>query len=845
VFGLLAMGSTGLLAPAVAEAFSPFGAQPLLVIPLAHAHPGGPLFDCPTADQTFGPICPPYSPAGLQTMLQNGLDAWYPTETFGQTSWQVRVLSDPNTVDHWWPAPHTLAQYSAKGNRNFTTAVAPVRDAGESILSQAIQDGVISLADALQYHRFLVIDNWNHNSGRAGQTNSIGVPLTYSPAAFQIPSPFGGGPLQLPFVTTASIVSPEVTLPSQVGVNDFLSVVRHELGHQLGEPDLYSQSPCPNVAPGSPPETQSGDNSDCVGPWDHMALDYQGYPGFGLFTRMELGWVDPDPLGTAVKYLDKSFAGTITLDPIEKPQGAPVGISIPADLGAVALARLFGLTGPYGGFLIECRKRLGDDTGIPAEGVLVSYIDPTRGTNHPQDVVRGASTETASTAILSHPPFSSYTNSAYGFSVRYVGSTQDGGCQVAVNVPWSIRYPHVVPAVGWLSGIAGRVGSFGQATSHSVFAGQGIIVNSPARGLARIAAAGPRTTKIAALVRGRLARVRFSYANVGTVRSQGGTAAVSVTEPYTVAACGPQPDGRLVARVRLRGLRAGETATAQVAFRARSSGPIGVTIRFPASGGKSIEQGGIERAVLGFQTHRAGRGGKSSPLSSTILVTSSRHCPGPVSLSASPLVLPKGWTVNVRGLGAALLPGRQRRVSVQVQAPKVAHPQALDIPLAIFATAPAPPLPTGGKLTPSYFAGGEPALLGGLDVLTRVLVPGRPVPAFTLPSLAPPLPSLSYPPALPPRQGSTITLTCPSGGPFGQPETTTGTLSPPDPGTLVTITYTPNRGPSTTHMIAINPDGSFSDSIAPYATVYTVQASWGGDPRLLPTTSSPCSFSAG
>lgn len=832
----------GLSSTSTVQAFSAFGPQKLLVIPLAHEHPGGPLFDCPPPDQTYGPICPPYSPTDLQTMLQNGLDAWYPTETYGQTTWQVRVLSDPNTPDHWWPAPHTLAQYGAKGNNNFSSSIASVRDAGEPVLSQAIQDGVISLGDALQYHRFLVIDNWNHNSGRAGQTNSDGVPLTYDPAAFQVPGPFGGQ-TQLPFVTTASIVSTEVTSPPQTGIDDFLSVVRHELGHQLGEPDLYSQIPCPNQAPGAPVETQSGAASDCVGPWDHMALDFQGYPGFGLFTRMYLGWVDPDPLGTAVKYIDKSFTGTVTLDPLEKPQGAPVGISISADLGAVAVARLFGVTGPYKGFLVECRRRLGDDTGIPAEGVLVSYIDPTRGTDHPGDVARGASSQTASTAILSDPPISTYTNGVYGFSVRYVGATADGGCQVAVNVPRAIRYPHVVPAVGWLSGISGSVGLFGQSTSHSVFAGRGVMVNGPARGRATIARA--RATKIAPLIRGHLARIRFSYANEGTVRSRSGVALVSVTEPYTVAVCGPQPDGRLIARVHLRSLRPGGLATARVAFRARSGRPIGVTIRFPAGRNPSLQPGGVEREVVGFGTLRRGRGGKLAAIGTTILVRSSRRCRGPVSLSASPLVLPPGWTVKVRGLSTPLLPGRQRSVSARIQAPRGARPQALDIPLAILATVPAPALPSGGPPTPSFFAGGEPALLGGVDLLTRVVVPGKPVPAFTLPSPLPPPSSSPYPPALPPRQPSTLTLKCPAGGPLGQPETTSGTLSPPDPGSLVQLVYTPNRGPVVTHTVAIDPSGDFSDSITPNATVYTVRASWAGDPRLLPASSDPCTFSAG
>jgi hypothetical protein len=203
-----------------------------------------------------------------------------------------------------------------------------------------------------------------------------------------------------------------------------------------------------------------------------------------------------------------------------------------------------------------------------------------------------------------------------------------------------------------------------------------------------------------------------------------------------------------------------------------------------------------------------------------------------------------GWTVRVRHLSGLLLPGQRRRVSVSVQPPKGAGPQSLDLPVAILASVSAPALASHGTATPAYFAGGEPQLLGGIDLLTRVAVPGRHAPPFRLPPPPPPPPALRYPPPLPAREPSTLTLKCPSGGPFGAPETTTGTLSPPDPGSLITISYTPANGPSTTHVVAINPNGSFADSITPESTHYTVQASFSGDPRLEPSQAR-CTFNAG
>jgi hypothetical protein len=822
-----------------AWAFSPFGPQPVLVIPLAHEHPGPP--NCPAAAATQGPICPPYSPSDLQTMLQNGLDAWYPTETYGQTSWQVRVLGDPSTSDGWWPAPHTLTEYGATGNNNFTSAVAQVRDAGETILSQAIQGGVIDPFTVLSYQRFLVIDNWNHHLGagdRAGQTNSVGIPLVYYPTIFQLPGLGGPTNVTAPFVTTASVVSVEVTSPSQIGVADFLSVVRHELGHQLGEPDLYSQSPCPLMPPGAPAEIYGGDASDCVGPWDHMALDYEDYPGFGAFNRMNLGWLDPDPLGTAVRYIDKAFSGTIALDPLEQPQGAPVAIAVPADLGGVALARFFGITGPFKGFLIECRKRLGDDLQIPAEGVLVSFIDPTRGNDHPEDTARGASGNTASTAILSSPPLSSYANSAYGFTVRYAGSTANGGCNVALNAPFASAVAHLVPAVSWLSGTTGQLGGFGGTVSHSAFAGQGVTVNGPAP-----AGAATGAMPITPFHAGGVAHVRFAYGNAGTAPSTGGVATVTLTEPYTVSACGPQPTGRRVGHVRLASLAAGQAATAQLAFHPRTSGSIGVMVDLPAGGPGPLQTGGVEGAVLAFQTHRQHRNGRSAARSVTVIVTSARTCPGPVSLSLSPLVLPTGWSVTARGLDTSLLPGEHRRVVVRIQAPKGALAQALDIPVALLAAPDAPAIGSGMR-SPSFFRD-QSTLIGGLDVLARVALPGHAVPPFVLPPPPPPTSAQPYPPAPPLGQMSTLTVTCSGGGPAGATVTTVGMLSPAEPAATIQVTYTDGRGASTTHVVTTDLQGGFSDSFAPAIGQYTVEATWAGDGRLRATTSNVCQFGIG
>jgi hypothetical protein len=806
--------------PATASAFSPFGPQNLLVVLIERAHTG-----CP-ADSTNMPTCPRYTASQWQTILQRDLNSWYSTETYGQTSWNVHVLVDPSTSNGWWPAPHTDAQYTGD---NFNSNPSIGRDAGETIPSQALLAGELSIGELATTHRLLMIDNYHR---RGGQTNSVGVPLVYNPTFAHLPF---GIDLTFPFVTTVSVAAEDSNDA------DALSVIRHELGHQLGEPDLYSQSPCPLMPAGAPAETMTGDNSDCAGPWDHMGLDYWGFPGFGGYTKQVLQWLNPDPLGPSVQVVPNTFSGSLSLDPVEAPAGGKLILSIPNDVGAVALARLFGVVGPYKGFMVECRRRLGDDTGIPAEGALVSYIDPTRGNDHPQDVARGSSSQTVASAILSSPG-DTYANTAFHFTIRYTGVTANDGCGIAVNVSRFV-IGHYVPAIDGLSGFHAGVGMFGGAQSFSQFIGQGVMVGGPNRGMATVAAGG-RSVKAAPLRRGAPTTIRFTYANAGSARAASGIATVSVTDPYTVSVCGPQPPGRTIARVKLATLQPGQTATAQVRYVPHGPGPIGVTVQIAPTGSSPMQTGGTERGVLGFQSATRGKHGIAKPASTTIVVVASKTCPSPARAYLDPLVLPKGWKITSNGLDKPLQPGETRKVRITVQLPKHSTPQALDLPIAILGAVDNPALQ---QPAPPPYQFGEPDLVAGFDLLSRLIVPGKPIPSFTIPPAATTAPVAKYPASPPQLPTGTLTLNCPKGGPKGTTVTTTGTLSPVEAGAVVTLTYTPLQGPggSITHTVSTDENGGFSDSFGPPVGVYSEQATWAGDGVSLATKSNTCQFSIG
>ncbi len=808
--------------PASAGAISPYGTQQLLVVPLERQHTG-----CPT-----GPVfsCPRYTAAQWQRILDSTLSTFYRTETYGETGWAVHVVVDPNTADGWWPAPHTQAQYS--GNNNFTDSPSPARDAAETVISEALADGALSFGQLAITHRLLVIDNY-HAPG--GQTHP-GGPVQYNPVVGHV----AGIPGLFPFVTTVSL-APENTNDGRA-----VSVFEHELGHQLGLVDLYSAGPCPLTPAGAPIDRRQDDDADCVGPWDHMALDWQAPGvGFGGYSKQELQWLNPNPLGPAVQDVASTFSGLIALDPIEQPAGGKLIIQIPDDPGGVALAALFGVVGPYKGFMVECRRRLGDDGSIPAEGALVSYVDPTR-SDHPQDVVRGSAAQTASTAILSKIG-DTYANSSYRITISYAGTAAHDGCLVAINLK-VVRLPHYVATFSLAASFRLALDASGAGRSFSAFAGSGVMVNGPSlTGLSGTAssAATHRPVRVTAIAAGRVATIRFTYANAGSATARGGIAAVRVTDPYAVSVCGPPPEGRLVARVRLRKLRAGAIATARVRFRPGTSGPIGVSVHIRASGSDPTQAGETERGVLGFQTaHRAKRG-RARATMTRFIVGSSRRCRQPTQAYLNSLVLPKGWKITAGGLGRPVLPGQRRTVRVAVLPPLHAKPQALDLPIAISAAAVEP---ASAEETAPPDQPGQANLVAGLDLFTRVAVAGRPTPNFILPGPPPPEPVAPYPKPLPPPTPSALTLNCPSGAPTGVVIKSSGSLSPAQAGDDVTLTYTSlhDFGPPIIHTVSTDINGGFSDTFTPpFADEFTLDAAWTGDGAHLPARSGTCRFGIG
>ena len=139
---------------------------------------------------------------------------------------------------------------------------------------------------------------------------------------------------------------------STVSEFDPMGTFAHEVGHELGLPDLYDYN-----------QTQT-----FVGPWDLM--DSGGWNGvpqgtspahFTSYGKVEMGWLSPSNILTYSIGEDV----TTTLYPLEVSTNSYQTVKI----------TISGST--Y--YLIEVRKKVGYDSALPGEGVLILYVDESLG----------------------------------------------------------------------------------------------------------------------------------------------------------------------------------------------------------------------------------------------------------------------------------------------------------------------------------------------------------------------------------------------------------------------------------------------------------------------------------
>ncbi|TPG19331.1 M6 family metalloprotease domain-containing protein [Pedococcus bigeumensis] len=142
-----------------------------------------------------------------------------------------------------------------------------------------------------------------------------------------------------------------------------IGIMAHEIGHDLGWPDLY------DTVPGGNNPDSSG-----IGAWSVMSGGSWGtVPGQNIgdspvlpdaWSRSFQGWVTPTPVGASTTVMLRS--ASTSLDAV-RLRDNPNGVDW-----------AYGASGSGEYFLVENRQRTGFDAALPGCGLLVWHVDETR-----------------------------------------------------------------------------------------------------------------------------------------------------------------------------------------------------------------------------------------------------------------------------------------------------------------------------------------------------------------------------------------------------------------------------------------------------------------------------------
>jgi M6 family metalloprotease-like protein len=219
------------------------------------------------------------------------------------------------------------------------------------------------------------------------------------------------------------------------------NVLIHETGHIIGLPDLYD---VPNPDPTYWPLFRF------AGGWDMMSWNDPG-THFLAWNKWKLGWLDSSQLTC----LDGPGELTTTITPLARQGG----------LKAVVLPM-----GPSSAYVVEARRKIGEDSGLCDTGVLVYSVDSTIRSGYGPVRVRAAQRDTSSTLVnqcgpLYNAPFdkadgevATFEDANAGFSVRVLSSGTSG---YRVQVTRSSLSPQAMPAGSFSPGAGEGVVSEG------------------------------------------------------------------------------------------------------------------------------------------------------------------------------------------------------------------------------------------------------------------------------------------------------------------------------------------------------------------------------------------------
>jgi hypothetical protein len=799
----LALAATLAAPPAwAAPSYSPVGPQRVIVV----------LVDL---GSTLGELCPkPNCPAGItkyvslyqpprhtaqewETLLNQYGTQFWDFASYGQAQVQYTVLRNPARQDGWWPAPHSAQDYWNNEhlfvtNKTYAETADPAARAIDVTCS--VQPNHPFCVSPTDYSRLMVVSNFK---AQGGVTD---------------------GPFMLVTATFGYLLEFTMTLVNETAPDSMaLATMTHEFGHQLGIPThygncaAYNDVPVPSnytdptypFLPPAPPGFL-----ECTQSWDIMGAHWDWSQPLG-YSRWNRGWI---PSGSTLTYDLFQAAPFSKLDLIRP-------VELPPANGVPNLIRLSALPPnwpTFGGYFVECRKRVGgnglypNSGGVPLEGLLITSVHEwSRNAQVPPvHVIRPNFPAGNMDFAALWFPGQTFSDPKIGLTVRlngFAGDQLEPLCdvEIAYNAPlrsgpillWQNR---VTPGPVQGMGLSGDIG-----------------INTPLLPEPGSGAASGQGLGMAPLWPNH-SNVLFARAHTtGTVPAEEVALDLSLTQPARItSACGSSTPDRPSARVALPSVDPVEGALGSVNLRARA-GSLGIQMVSPGNPDRDRAESNAVASRFAFQFFRAGR---PRAQATRFTLQADPECTEPTSFSMVTPDVPAGWSVVVTPQVATLAPGDARDVAVTVTPPATALPgEGVEIPVDVLQARPAEPMPVDedGHAVADIQ---QPVVVGSMQVLARVV--GRDV---------------------------RVELSCPAEPRAGAALDLSGRLVPAIPEATVLLEYAARHGAARddaaateVRFVTTDANGTFVDRFSPGHGKWRVQAFWPGDARHAPAESNRC-----
>ncbi len=267
-----------------------------------------------------------------ETLYFGGIDGSL-NDYYEEISYNQFTLTGEVVGSGWYRSSHTMVYYgadAATGNDNLNTQI-----------YELAREAAILADDDVDFSQY-------DTDGNGIVDHLVIVHAGNDQATSHVTNDIWSHRWSIPWYNPLYLDGVQISGYTMEAETDKLGMHAHEIGHDIGLPDLYD-----------------GDYvNSFVRYWDLMA--YGGYNDGGdhpshmmAWSKMQLGWITSSKIVT----VDDGDWKTVILDPLELTNGEIQVIKLPITSSTY--------------FLVENRQQIGYDEYLPDEGIIISYVDET------------------------------------------------------------------------------------------------------------------------------------------------------------------------------------------------------------------------------------------------------------------------------------------------------------------------------------------------------------------------------------------------------------------------------------------------------------------------------------